>query len=799
MSSRLGRLARRVRHPFWGSVAVLLGAWALIVYGIPHLPPLAGVESAPVPTSVVWQYMLTVLLAVGLYVSAEEERWRRFREPIRTLLVDPDRRAHRVAVLLGSMGVVGWGAFSTVRPSYGAPPSLRSIHPAPPDRIQFRGETLRLSELRNPLRSKGETAGHVRRGARIYVRNCMPCHGDRLEGDGHFAAAFNPAPIDLTSGGNLPQLSESFVFWRIAKGGPGLPPEGTPWNSAMPAWEEVLTAREIWSVILYLYDRTGFTPRETGGHGEGDASGEDHAGNPRSDDGERGGGDGGLLAEAGRIALSPVAAQDTARGAEIYRRWCAECHGAEGKGDGPAAERMLPRPRDFTEARYQIRTTGSGRLPTDEDLHRVIRDGLPGTTMPGWPDLDRRERADLIAYLKGLSRFFGRGDPPEPVDPGQDPGAGEEALERGREVYRDLECYRCHGQSGRGDGESAPTLEDWRDRPVRAADLTEPWTFNGGSSVEAIHMRFLTGLDGTPMPTQADALDAGIVSGEDLWHLARYVRGLGPDRSPPPVRDAVRVRRVGPDEELPSGPDDEAWEEAPRFYFPLAGQVVQRPRQFDPTVGAVWVRGAHDGEEIVLRVAWNDPSESPDSAWAGWQRKVADHMDADGTPIPTGPLSDRLAVQLPAEIPEGRERPYFLMGSPRRPVHLWRWDSRSGFREATATGLGTSSDLEGGEVEGSARWSEGRWAVTFRRSLRPEGEGKVALPTGVPVPVAFFAWDGNNGEDETRGSISSWYFLVLEEPTGSSVYLTPLLAMLLTGATGLFLARRTRREAERNV
>lgn len=274
MSSRERGVGSALRHPFWGSVAVLLGSWVLIVYGIPHLPPLIGVESAPVPSSVVWQYLLTILLAVILYVSAEEERWRRFRQPIRSLLGDPDKGRLRVVVLLAAMALVGWTTYGAVRPSYGAPASLRSIHPAPPDRIQFRGETMRLSNLQNPLREEGDLEEHVARGSRLYAENCVPCHGDRLDGAGHFARAFNPAPIDLTSGGNLPQLSESFVFWRIAKGGPGLPPEGTPWNSAMPAWEDVLTAGEIWSVVLFLYDQTGFTPRATAAHGGEAGAGE---------------------------------------------------------------------------------------------------------------------------------------------------------------------------------------------------------------------------------------------------------------------------------------------------------------------------------------------------------------------------------------------------------------------------------------------------------------------------------------------------------------------------------------------
>ena len=115
--------------------------------------------------------------------------------------------------------------------------------------------------LENPLRARGDMAEHLRTGKRIYYQNCLPCHGDRLDGQGHFAHGFSPAPASFEDNGTIAQLTESYVFWRIAKGGPGLPREGTPWNSAMPKWEDFLTEREIWSVILFLYDQTGWKPR----------------------------------------------------------------------------------------------------------------------------------------------------------------------------------------------------------------------------------------------------------------------------------------------------------------------------------------------------------------------------------------------------------------------------------------------------------------------------------------------------------------------------------------------------------
>jgi hypothetical protein len=61
---------------------------------------------------------------------------------------------------------------------------------------------------------------HLREGRRVYYQNCLPCHGDRLDGEGHFGHGFSPTPL-LQHPGTIAQL-KSFVFWRIAKGGPGL-------------------------------------------------------------------------------------------------------------------------------------------------------------------------------------------------------------------------------------------------------------------------------------------------------------------------------------------------------------------------------------------------------------------------------------------------------------------------------------------------------------------------------------------------------------------------------------------------
>jgi mono/diheme cytochrome c family protein len=244
------------RHPFWQAVGLLVLAYIGVVFGIPLLP-----GSAIVPKSVVLQYMATVLVGVLIWVSDDEARWTRFKEPLQALVIEPRLKVARTVVLAAVTLMVGCFTYGQVKASVAAPPSFRSIHPANPAQITFRGKTMTLAGLENPLRKQGDMATDLAVGRRVYYENCVPCHGDRLDGQGHFAGGFNPLPANFQDNGTIAQLTESFVFWRIAKGGPGLPREGTPWNSAMPAWEDFLTEDEIWSVVLFLYEQTGAHPR----------------------------------------------------------------------------------------------------------------------------------------------------------------------------------------------------------------------------------------------------------------------------------------------------------------------------------------------------------------------------------------------------------------------------------------------------------------------------------------------------------------------------------------------------------
>ena len=255
------RLREALAHPFGQAAVILLVAYLVIA--------VIGWASAPVPRTVVIQYMLTALVGVLIYVSDSEQRWSRFKEPIHRTMVEPERRGLRTSLLVALPVAVGWMTYQQMRPTVSAPAGLRSVHPASPVQITFRGKRMDLATLENPLRQTGDLPEHSAAGKRVYYQNCLPCHGDLLDGRGHFAHGFNPTPLPF-DGSTIAQLRESFVFWRIAKGGPGLPKEGAPWNSAMPVWEDFLTEEEIWQVIIFLYEQTGLQPRRLGAGGEGE-------------------------------------------------------------------------------------------------------------------------------------------------------------------------------------------------------------------------------------------------------------------------------------------------------------------------------------------------------------------------------------------------------------------------------------------------------------------------------------------------------------------------------------------------
>jgi len=208
------------------------------------------------------------------------------------------------------------------------------------------------------------------------------------------------------------------------------------------------------------------------------------------------------------------------RGREVYGRRCVGCHGPQGDGNGPVAAFLDPRPRDFTEAAFKFRTTPSGSLPTDGDLLRTITLGVRFTAMPAWHELRAADRWAVLQFIKTFAPATWAETPDPPIAVPDPPPATPELVARGEAAYRAAKCGECHGEAGRGDGPSAGQLRTDAGFPIRPTDLTRG-QLKGGSHVRDVYRALSTGLNGTPMPSFADAL-----SEDARWALAYYVLSL---------------------------------------------------------------------------------------------------------------------------------------------------------------------------------------------------------------------------------------------------------------------------------
>jgi DMSO reductase family type II enzyme heme b subunit len=743
------------RGRFLQAVLVLIAAALVFKYGI----------RPPMPFSVFALYMGVTLLAVLVYVSSDSDSWRAFVAPIWATLTEPRRRSLRM-VLGGAISLlVGYYAYAQATATAEAPLELRAVHPAPPATISVRGKEINLQSADTPVRkdirqNPATRDKHLAAGAALYVRNCMYCHGDLLDGQGHFAAGFNPQPADFVGPNTIAQLSEGYVFWRIAKGGPGLPKESTPWNSAMPAWEDRLTEEQIWQVIYYLYETTGHPPRVM----------DSHAAAPIAPDPASG-----LLARSG-AAFAPRAAAaqtgDVALGKQVYGTRCAGCHGVTGKGDGPAAELLVPRPRDFTAGKYKIRTV-TGTLASDADLLRMVTDGMPGTSMPPWKALPERERTAVVAYIKTFAEAYKDAKlPPAPVP--KEVASSDASIRRGKKMFDAFECVKCHGQAGRGDPAPGSDLKDDWGHPIRPANLHRAWTFRGGPARKDVVMRLLVGVAGTPMPAIADSLEDYRKSDEkdadvkeaSVWDLANYVRSLGPDR--PALAPVLPISHVTG--AVPDDPNAEFWVKRPGAAFPLVGQVIVDPRNFNPTVDMVTSRAVYTDQEVVIHLTWDDPTASD--------------------PTKGAPKPDMVALQFPTGQGTG-DRPYFLMGDGSNPVYLLTWRAGTGVGEATGSGAAkiTSQAGEAVQAKGQAVYEAGQYRAVIRRPLKTADAQDFVFRPGEFFPVGFWVWDGSEGDEGPKAAISTWYYARLEPPASNRRFVLPPILALVTGAAGFGLAR----------
>ena len=431
---------------------------------------------------------------------------------------------------------------------------------------------------------------------------------------------------------------------------------------------------------------------------------------------------------------SPPPAEQVEAGKRVYFTKCVWCHGVNGAGDGPGADRLWPRPRNFNAGTFKIRHTASGQLPLIEaDLLKTVTHGLPGSAMPSWEGiLTEQQMKDVLAFVTSelvkdrsfqdaefeelhvleLEKLAAQAVPPT-----------AESIKRGSELVVENKCIECHGLEGRGDGNAFNLKDDWG-FSIQPADWHKCWNFRGSRqdayNVKNIFRTFSTGINGTPMPSFADNTTI-----ENRWHIANYVNHLcerdvdvdisggkvtdeiaaallaAKPRGIDPLTDKPKINFVIPSKfvegELPADEFDERWKTVERRIVAIGGQITHKPRNFVNRIDDVWVQSLYNDTHLTLMFQWDDRTKSiqkDEVDWEPYEVNLADYgiveqepggsLFEDDTTHPDSiaakqtsyqVFNDGLAFQMPIkwqELPAPR-KPRYFWGDETFPVDIAKW------------------------------------------------------------------------------------------------------------------------------
>ena len=465
-------------------------------------------------------------------------------------------------------------------------------------------------------------------------------------------------------------------------------------------------------------------------------------------------------------------------------------------------------------------------------------------------DVALRGIGSEVGYVKSFSPDFAKPDDrAEAIKIPSPPALTAESIERGKASYAELGCARCHGELGRTDGATAPTLKDDFDHPIRPADLSRPWTFRGGARREDIFRAMTTGLNGTPMPAFGESLTE-----EQRWDITNYIFSLGGSSESPNYATLLTAKKTT--EEIDPA-KAELFDQASPAFFPIVGQIMQPGRAFHPASNGITARAIYNDTDLAIELRWHDmrgdavgknspdiavpaeedageaavtkpaagkeadggwgDAEEPEAKPAGAQAahedpwgdaEVKPGTAAGGEKDPwaeeesgsasgqaAAEFSDAVAIQFPVTLPTSIRKPYFIFGDKDHPVHVWFADLA---KKTPSLWLGHGSDklenLGPRDLTVTSRFDKGEWRVVFTRRMR--SAGALSFEEHGFAPIAFSVWDGASRERGNKRGLTTWwsvYFEPAEKPSPAGPMAASALGVLVLELAFVAWARRRKR------